>query len=179
MSPNARLQPTRLGPSGRRWPLSRKPLGDTKNPLWLIAMLAVLALACHRERNPSQALGRSSTPVPVAPSPTDVPTQPEVVYKVGYGVSAPRLLGRADPAIPAKCRRVAFDWGAFIFEATISATGQVTHIRTIKRPNLKPPCPELEEAYRQAISSWNYEPGKLDGRPVPVYLTISVAFHPR
>lgn len=68
--------------------------------------------------------------------------------------------------------------GAYIFEASISETGEVRDIRTIRRPKLTPSCPELEEVCRRAVSAWRYEPALRFGKPVPVYLTISVLFHP-
>ena len=55
--PNPRLQRTRVGPSGRRSPLSRQPLGDGKSRrgswvflrLMRAAPLAILLLACARQ----------------------------------------------------------------------------------------------------------------------------------
>jgi outer membrane biosynthesis protein TonB len=78
---------------------------------------------------------------------------------------------------PKKCKMSQYE-GAFIFEATITETGDVSEVQTTLRPKLTPPCPELEEACRHAISSWKYEPAKRDGKPVSVYLTISVLPHP-
>ena len=154
-------------------------MGHSKHQLRLVAILLPLALSCRRAGYLSQRTDRTPTPAPAVQSPAAEPTPTEVVYRVGNGVLAPRLLNKARAPVLPHCRRAAFDWGAFIFEATISATGEVREIKTIKSPTLKPPCPELERAYREAISNWTYAPGTLGGKSVPVYLTISVAFHPQ
>lgn len=122
---------------------------------------------------------QDTSPVPI-PSSVVIATTKEQVYKVGGQVVPPRLVLKATPThILLRCQEGAwFDGGAFIFEAVISSEGDVREIQTIKSPRISPSCPELEQAYRQAISAWKYKPATLDGKPVPVSLTISVLLHP-
>jgi TonB family protein len=67
--------------------------------------------------------------------------------------------------------------GIGIFEMTIDESGSVSAIRTINRPLFDPPCPAFEESYRAALSKWKYKPATRDGKPVAVYLTMTVHFH--
>jgi hypothetical protein len=80
--------------------------------------------------------------------------------------------------IPADCRGASFS-GIFIFEAIIDRDGTVRDIRTIRRPDFDPPCPHIENAYRRAIAQCRYQPGTLNGKPVPVYLTVTGLLHSR
>jgi homoserine dehydrogenase len=62
----------------------------------------------------------------------------------------------------------------YVFEAIISEAGVVSHVRTVRKADITPEWPELEEACRQAVLSWRYKPAVAQGKPVPVYLTVSV-----
>ena len=121
------------------------------------------------------ALGFFQAVQPVAPSPTVTP------YSVGGAVSAPRLIRRIKVTEPKRCRTSRFrpDDGAFMFRATVAENGDVTEVKTLKAPRLEPACPDLEQAYHRAIVRWKYDPAKLHGRPVPVYLTITSLLEPR
>jgi outer membrane biosynthesis protein TonB len=66
-----------------------------------------------------------------------------------------------------------------MFRATVAENGDVTEVTTLKAPRLEPACPDFEQAYRRAIAQWKYEPAKLHGRPVSVYLTITSLLEPR
>jgi outer membrane biosynthesis protein TonB len=66
-----------------------------------------------------------------------------------------------------------------MFRATVAENGDVTEVKTLKAPRLEPACPDFEQAYRRAIAQWKYEPAKLHGRPVSVYLTITSLLEPR
>jgi hypothetical protein len=175
--PNTRMQRTRSSPTALRSPLMRCPLGGTKRRWWLHgAVAALVVLACRAD--PQRATGATPTATSArsSPSPSPAPSPTATVYRVGDGTTAPRLTSKFEVEIPEKCRKSAVE-GAFIFEATITAAGRVSDIRTVQRAKLTPACPEVEEACRNAISRWVYEPAIRNGEPVPVYLTISVGFH--
>jgi outer membrane biosynthesis protein TonB len=136
-----------------------------------------LVPACRGELSHS-----STTPAPTvshaatAPSPALEPTAIPTPYRVGDGVTAPRLKKRAEFTIPEVCKKSEYE-GVFIFEATITEAGRVTDLHTIRSPKLTPACPELERACRNAISTWTYDPAIRDGKPVSVYLAITVRLH--
>jgi outer membrane biosynthesis protein TonB len=100
-----------------------------------------------------------------------------VVHAIGNGVIAPRLVKRVEPQMPEECRKNRVTGSLFIFEGVIDERGNVIDVKPSVRPDISPPCPAMTEAYRQAISQWKYEPATLNGRPVRVYLTITVTIH--
>jgi hypothetical protein len=145
----------------------------------LVQVGVTMILACGpRFDGPGKARPSPIPTVLVAPSPAPTPTVTPTIYRVGEGVTAPHLTSKLEIKIPDKCRMSEYA-GAFIFEATITETGEVRDIQTTRRPKLTPPCPELEEECRRALSGWKYGPALRDGKPVPVYLTISILLHGR
>jgi hypothetical protein len=167
------VQRTRSSPSVLRSPLTRSPLGDTKFVGWLTASL-VLAISCQRE--PTKALLPTGVPPSVVPSQVAQLVPTAAIYKVGGDVTAPTVLSPVRPDTPEKCKMTTVI-GVFIFEETITETGDVVDVKTLKAPELKPPCPELEEACKKAILASKYKPAMRGGQPVAVYLTTTVLFH--
>jgi outer membrane biosynthesis protein TonB len=135
--------------------------------------LATLSLLwrCRGEPSQPQVSAAFPTPQPIASlSPTATP----VVYRITGAVTPPRLLSRMEIPVPESCRKGRqFEGSVFIYEATITEAGEVQDIKTLKAPRIDPPCPELEEGARRAISQWRYQPGMLKGQPVRVYLTVT------
>jgi protein TonB len=64
--------------------------------------------------------------------------------------------------------------GVVIIEAVINRQGSVVDARVLKDPGFG-----MAEAALAAIRNWRYEPATLDGRPVSVYLTVTVSFQLR
>ena len=145
----------------------------------IAALVAFITLSCQRQADPfSESLpipARSVTPPTTAShSPVLGPaSSPERVLRVGNGVTEPVEISRVDTLIPEDCRASSYS-GLFIFEAVIEKDGSVHDVRTLRRGVLDPPCPSLENAYRQAIVQWRYHPATLNNQPVPVYLTVVV-----
>ena len=60
--------------------------------------------------------------------------------------------------------------GIVIVEVTIDVDGTVKDARVLRS------IPMLDAAALEAVRQWRYEPTTLDGKPVPVIMTVSVAF---
>jgi TonB family protein len=60
--------------------------------------------------------------------------------------------------------------GDVTLDALIDETGRVTKIKTISGPVL------LQQAAAAAVRQWKYEPAALDGKAVPMHLTVTVKF---
>lgn len=60
--------------------------------------------------------------------------------------------------------------GVVILEVTIGADGTVTDARILRS------IPLLDKAALDAVRQWRYEPTLRNGAPVPVILTVTVAF---
>jgi protein TonB len=60
--------------------------------------------------------------------------------------------------------------GLVIVEATIGADGRVVNARVLRS------VPLLDEAALEAVRQWEFVPTHLNGVPVPVIMSVTVAF---
>jgi len=95
---------------------------------------------------------------------------PEEIRRPGGDVRAPVLLQRVEPGYPEAARRARLE-GTVVLEAVITASGAVQEIRLLRSVN-----PLLDDAAERAVRQWRYRPATLNGRAVPVYLTVTVRF---
>lgn len=178
LPPNMGVQRTR---SPLRSPLTPHPIGRRLvdvvrkgSRILLVEVWLVAASGC------GETAGKSPAPTPVTqPPPAAQLTPTATVYQVGGDVVAPRLLNRVEPPIPERCRKARLDSSVIMYEATILETGDVAEVKTLKLPNVSPPCQELEAATHAAISQWKYEPATLHGKPVRARLTITQTLYLR
>jgi protein TonB len=106
--------------------------------------------------------------------PTDCPS----IERVGGSVTEPIELSRVQPKYPDTSGH-RFSSTLFILEAVIDRSGVVHDVHFLRAPEITPPLPAFNAAIVRAISSWRYKPATLDGRPVCVYLTVTVSIHLR
>jgi protein TonB len=57
-----------------------------------------------------------------------------------------------------------------LLEATIDEKGNVTNLSVLRS------VPLLDRAAIEAVAQWKYEPTLLNGRPVPILMSVSVRF---
>jgi protein TonB len=88
---------------------------------------------------------------------------------VGGDIRPPRKVHHVDPAYPELARRARVE-GVVILRCTLSEQGLVTGLEVLRSP------PFLAGAATAAVSRWRYEPTHLNGRPVPVVMTVTVTF---
>ncbi len=89
---------------------------------------------------------------------------------VGGNVKAPVAVQRVDPNYTEVARRARIE-GFAIIEAVIDRQGNVTEARVLE------PLPfGLDAAALQAVKQWKFQPGTLNGQPVPVYYNLTVRF---
>jgi hypothetical protein len=67
--------------------------------------------------------------------------------------------------------------GTWIGEALIGPDGAVARVWVIAEITFEPPWPEFNAAIPKAIGRWKYTPTMLDGRAVPVCMTVNVLIH--
>ena len=91
----------------------------------------------------------------------------------GGDIRAPALLTRVEPDYPEAARKARAE-GVVILEAVIGSDGAVEDIRLVRSA-----FPLLDDAARRAVARWRYRPATLNGRPVRVYLTVTVDFRLR
>jgi protein TonB len=100
------------------------------------------------------------------------PAAPEMPLPIGGDVKPAKLISSVAPVYPsvAKSQHVS---GDVLIDALIDATGHVTTMKAISGPAL------LQQAAKDAIHQWKYQPATLDGKPVPMHLTVTLQFRPQ
>ena len=92
------------------------------------------------------------------------------VFRVGGGVSAPRLTYKVDPEYSEEARRAKYE-GTVVLAIQVWEDGRAHNIRVIRSLGLG-----LDEKAIQAVQKWRFVPGKKDGVPVKVHAKIEVNF---
>jgi len=97
------------------------------------------------------------------------PAAPERPLPIGGDVKSAKLMSSVSPVYPslAKNQHVS---GDVRVDALIDAIGRVTTMKVISGPTL------LHQAAMDALRQWKYQPAVLDGKPVPMHLTVTLQF---
>ncbi len=95
------------------------------------------------------------------------------LFVPGGDVTEPRLLYRVEPAYSEIARKLRLE-GVAVLQAIISAEGSVEEVRVVKSAHAL-----LDAEAVRAVERWRYRPATLKGRPVRVYLTVTVEFRLR
>ena len=114
------------------------------------------------------ALGDSTTIVTEAPPPPP-PQRTQLPIRVGGNIRPPQKIADVAPTYPPLARAAGVE-GIVILEAVIAEDGSVRDVRVL-RSN-----PLLEAAALEAVRQWRFSPTLLNGEPVPVVMTVTVAF---
>ncbi|HEV7240827.1 MAG TPA: energy transducer TonB [Thermoanaerobaculia bacterium] len=94
----------------------------------------------------------------------------DMPIRVGGNVRAPVAVKRVDPVYTEVARKARVE-GIVIIEAVIDRQGNVTEARVLKGLPFG-----LDLAALNAIRQWKFQPGTLNGQPVPVYYNLTVNF---
>jgi periplasmic protein TonB len=92
-------------------------------------------------------------------------------YRVGGGVSAPKIVYRVDPEFSEEARKNKWQ-GTVILHVIVGTDGKTHDIRVVRSLGMG-----LDEKAVEAARLWRFEPGQKDGRPVPVEVNMEVSFH--
>jgi TonB family protein len=97
------------------------------------------------------------------------PAAPEAPLAIGGDVKQAKLISSVPPVYPpmAKTEHIS---GAVTIDALIDANGRVTTMKVISGPAL------LQEAAKDALKQWKYQPATLDGKAVPLHLIVTIQF---
>jgi TonB family protein len=117
------------------------------------------------------AFGDSNASVIEAPPPPPPPPQPPLPH-VGGKIKPPQKVADVAPIYPpiALASGIA---GVVILEAVIAADGSVREVHVLRS------IPLLDAAAVEAVRQWRFTPTLLNGEPVPVVMTVTVAFRRR
>jgi periplasmic protein TonB len=92
------------------------------------------------------------------------------VFRVGGGVSAPRLTYKVEPEYSEEARKAKYQ-GTVVLAVEVWPDGGAHNIRVLRSLGLG-----LDEKAIQAVEKWKFVPGHKDGKPVRVAATIEVNF---
>jgi hypothetical protein len=90
---------------------------------------------------------------------------------------APRKLRSVQPDYPTRPGSSKMAASIWVGEALVDQDGKVRDVWTIRPLRFEPAWPEFEDALRASIRQTVYEPVVVDGKAVPVCVTISVINH--
>jgi TonB family protein len=99
----------------------------------------------------------------------DVSNSDEPIIRVGDTITEPRKLKHKPPQYPDDARQAGLG-GPVVLECTIDPSGRVISAKTKAGP------PPLAAAAIPAVLKWRYTPTLLNGKPVPVIMTVTVHF---
>jgi TonB family protein len=92
------------------------------------------------------------------------------VYRVGEGVTPPKVIHKTEPHYTAEARRAQIQ-GTVVLQVTVDETGTPAGISIVSPLGFG-----LDDRAREAVSQWTFRPGLKDGKPVKTASTISVDF---
>jgi periplasmic protein TonB len=95
----------------------------------------------------------------------------EKVYKVGGDVTAPVLTHSVDAEFSKKAKDAKYQ-GVSVVSLVVDAHGMPRHVHMIRKLGMG-----LDEKAIEAVRQYKFEPGKRNGKPVAVAITIEVNFH--
>jgi len=97
------------------------------------------------------------------------PVAPAAPLPVGGDVKSARLISSTAPVYPtiARTQRIS---GDVKIDALVEANGVVSSMKVVAGP------PLLQQSAMEAVRHWRYQPAQLDGKAVPMHLTVTVQF---
>jgi TonB family protein len=92
------------------------------------------------------------------------------VFRVGGGVSAPRVLYQPDPEYSEQARKAKYE-GTCVLGLIVGPDGLPRNIRISRSLGMG-----LDEKAIEAVRQWKFEPARKNGQPVAVQISVEVDF---
>lgn len=92
------------------------------------------------------------------------------VFRVGGGVSAPKIIYQPDPEYSEEARKAKYS-GTCMLWLIVGPDGKPRDIRVARTLGLG-----LDEKAVEAVKTWRFEPAMKDGKPVAVMINVEVSF---
>lgn len=97
------------------------------------------------------------------------PVAPEAPLPIGGDVKSAQLISKVSAVYPTMAKNQHIS-GDVRVDALIDANGRVTTMKVISGPTL------LHQSAMDALRQWKYQPATLDGKAVPMHLTVTLQF---
>ena len=101
-----------------------------------------------------------------------VGAQTETVYKPGDGVSMPRVTMEVKPDYTNEARDQRIE-GTIVLEIVVVADGSVGDVKVTRSLDT---VYGLDANAVKAMKQWQFEPGKKDGKPIAVAVSVEMTF---
>jgi TonB family protein len=98
------------------------------------------------------------------------PSAPTPAVRVGGAIKEPQKVKSVPPDYPDDASRAGLA-GQVVVECVVDLKGAITDARVLKG------VPPLSDAALNAVKQWRYTTTLLDGKPVPVVMTVTVNFN--
>ncbi len=92
------------------------------------------------------------------------------VYRVGGGVTAPRVIYAPEPEFSEEARKAKYQ-GTVVLWVIVGTDGRIHNLRVYRSLGMG-----LDEKAIQAIKEWRFEPGRKNGTAVAVQVSVEVNF---
>ena len=92
------------------------------------------------------------------------------VFRVGGGVSAPRVIYQPDPEYSEEARKAKYQ-GTCVLWLVVGTDGRPRDLRVARSLGLG-----LDEKAIEAVKTWKFEPAMKNGQPVAVQINVEVSF---
>ena len=136
--------------------------------------LAVAAKAAADKASADAVAAREKAAAVAAKAKADAEAKAKVksaAIKVGGQIRQPVKIKDVPPVYPAIARSTRVG-GAVTIEATIGTDGKVVDAQVVRS------VPLLDQAALDAVRQWEYTPTLLNGKPVPITITVTINFKP-
>ena len=100
---------------------------------------------------------------------TKQPVAPAAPLPVGGDVKPAHMLSSISPVYPALAKSQHIE-GDVRVDALVGADGRISTMKVVSGPTL------LHQAAMDALHQWKYQPATLDGKTVPMHLTVTIQF---
>jgi TonB family protein len=160
-----------LGPAFERIEFMGPELATVRQPYRRVPLSVPTAAPTSGEEQTLEAIVAAGTRgwkiLSFAPSARD---SPGVVRVESGRIREPKKIKDVRPLYPDIAKQARLQ-GVVILECLISPDGRVRFARVVRGM-----APVLDAAALQAVRQWKYTPTLLDGRPVPVFMLVTVNF---
>ena len=142
----------------------------------LIVMLILVSEPSHA--HPLPAGGNAFDPQAVSHEPNP---DASGKYHPGDGVSTPKLLFAPDPDFTDEARHKRVQ-GVTVISLTVDISGNPQDVRVTRsmaedvKEKYKHAATSLDQKAVEAVEHYRFQPGRFEGKPVPVVIPVSVTF---
>lgn len=112
---------------------------------------------------------RSMPPPPPPPPPPPAPEFEKDALKVGGNIAPPAKIRDVKPVYPEEAKDARIQ-GVVILELRIDEEGAVSDARVLRS------IPQLDQAALDTVRQWAFTPTLMNGKPIPVVMTVTVNF---